>query len=505
MSNEKIFTPEAFGAVADGITDDSNAVKAAINEAVKCGGTVQFAKDKEYFFAEPRGDGPVKSAFALFKANGVTIKGENTVIRLGKTFTNFYISCCSDVTIDGFIFETAPHSAFRGRLVSLSEEKISAVIKTDYEIPFEGDVFYYDKLYETGTKTCSFAMPDDQWRNHLYLRSIERNKKPNEYTVWFETSHYTRNALRRVVKAHCDIIMPTPEYSHCSESFVIVFSENITIRNCNIKEGGQFVGAIKGNHGELFFENVKMCMEKDQTIPMLGWRDGYHCKDNRGAIHWKNCQIGRLYDDAFNISVTCLKVIDQPSPDVLSLRSLENNGNYYTVKAGDEISVYDTFRGTAYCESAKVVEVIKQHGAELLVRLNVNLPEVNQEHTRVMFDSLSAPGSTIEDCYVEGTVRMRGPITVKNTEFNKILMMWTENETHIEGPVPKDMLFENCSFKGVYPVDERYHNNYFSFRTVMDSPGIAQYKLKNIRLVNCEYDPNYLYIEEGNDVKIINE
>ena len=503
MVDKKTFTPEAFGAVADGITNDSNAVNAAIQEAAKCGGTVQFAKDKEYFFDEPEGEGPVKAALTLINAKGVTLKGDNTVIKLGKSFRYFSVYCCNDIKIDGFIFERNPHVAFRGRLVSVCEATVSAVIKTDYEIPFEGDVFHYCD-YENSVHPSSFAMPDDQWRNHLFLRSIQRNKNKNEYTVWFDNARLTRDGLRRVNYSHCDIIMPTPNFSHNCEGFFIGFSSNIFISNCNIKEASQFIGAIKANVGELFFENVKMCTEKDQTTPMVAWRDGYHCKDNRGAIHWKNCEIGRLYDDAFNISVTCLLIDEQPTANVLSLKCLENNGCYYNIKVGDELSVYDTFRGIPYCEAASVVEVIKQHGSELLVRLNVELPPVDKKHTRVMFDSLSAPGSTIEDCYVEGTVRMRGPITVKNTRFEKLLMMWTENETHIEGPVPHDMLFENCSFIGVYPVHNRYMDNYFSFRTVMEWPGIAQYKLKNIRLVNCEYDSKYLYIEEGNDVKILN-
>ena len=502
MLNENIFTPEAFGAMADGNTDDSIAVNTAILKAIECGGTVQFAKNKEYFIERPRSDCPVKAALTISNAKGVTLKGDNTVIKLGKSFEYFSVYGCRNVTIDGFIFEMCPHSAFRGRLVSVCQETVSAVIRTDYDIPFDGNEYYYWN-YASGEDRYCFAMPDDQWRNHLYLKKIVRNAKENEYTVWFDTSHFTRSALRRVCYANCDIIMPTPNIGHKGVGFFIGFSDSVIIRNCNIKEAPHFVGAIKGNKGEIFFNNVKMCVEKDQTIPWVGWRDGYHCKDNRGAIHWKNCEIGRLYDDAFNISVTCLVIDGQPQADVLSLKSLENAGCYYGIKAGDELSVYDTFCGTAYCEAAKVVEVIKQEGPELLVRIDAELPEVDRKHTRVMFDSLSSPGSTIEDCYVEGTVRMRGPITVKNTRFEKLLMMWTENETHIEGPVPHDMLFENCSFKGVYPVEGRYLDNYFSFRTVMAWPGIAQYKLKNIRLVNCDYDPKYLYIEEGNDVKII--
>ena len=511
MIEKKIFTPEDFGAVADGITDDGLAINAAINEAAKCSGIVKFAENAVYFVKNGTyskgdiitSDPGEMTAFRLQNADGVVLKGSNTTIIVGGVILYFSISGCKDITLDGFVFETYPHSAFRGRLVSVCHETVSAVIKTDYEIPFEGNEHYYCD-YEKGQNPYCFAMPDDQWRNHLYLKKIERNQKENEYTVWFDTSHFTRSGLRRVSHSNCDIIMPTPNLAHFGRSFLIHSSSNVQIKNCNIKEGPMFLGAIKGNKGEIFFNNVKMCVEKDQTIPWVGWRDGYHCKDNRGAIHWKNCEIGRLYDDAFNISCICLLIDGQPESNVLSLKNLEDEGRYYEVVVGDVLSVYNTFEGYAYCELNPITEVISQEGAELIVRLKNPISTVDREHTRVMFDSLSSPGSTIEDCYVEGTVRIRGPITVKNTRFEKLLMMWTENETHIEGPVPHDMLFENCSFKGVYPVEGRYLDNFFSFRTVMAWPGIAQYKLKNIRLVNCEYDPKYLYIEEGNDVKILN-
>lgn len=502
MQNKKVFTPEYFGAVADGVTDDGTAINAAIEEAIKCCGTVQFSKDKVYFVKDPISDSrSIRGAFDIRNAKGITIKGENTTIRIGKILEYFYILSCSDITIDGFNFEMYPHAAFRGRLVSVCHEKVAAVIKTDYEILTDDDSYNYCD-FENGASRYAFAIPDDSFRKHMFLRRIEKKGNKNEYTVWFDTSYDTRSALRRVEQMHCDIIMPTPKVGHQGEGFLINASSNVRIENCNIKECSQFVGNIRGNTGEIYFENVKMCAEEDQIIPMVAWRDGYHCKDNRCAIHWKNCEIGRLYDDAFNISCTGLLVVGQPEPDVLSIKNFECNGCYYPVKAGDVLSVNDVCRGIPYAERIKVKEVIKQHGAELLVRLESAIPELDLKHTRATFDDFCAPYSTIENCRVMGTVRIRCPATIKNTRFEKLLNLWVENQSY-EGPIPHDILFQDCSFSSVYPVAERYLNNPVSFRTTMLWPGVAQYKLKNIRLVNCEYDPDYIYVEEGNDVKFL--
>ena len=493
-----IFTPEAFGAAADGIHNDIDAITAAINAAAECSGTVKFAKNKVYYVKDGVPNPGGRAVMYLNQADGVSIIGENSVIRTGEVLAYFNLLGCKNINLSGFVFETQPHCSFRGRLISVNNEKVSAIIKTDTELGFAGDVYKYYDYENTNAGPYSFAMPDCQWRNHLFLRRIDRIAEKT-YEVWFTTDFATRNALRYVDENRCDIIMPTPGLSHDGCAILIHSSENIHIENCNIKEAPQFVCAVKGNHGDIYFDNVKMSYENDQEIPMVGWRDGYHCKDNRGAIHWKNCDIGRLYDDAFNISCTCLYVDAQPDENTISLKNFENNGAYYPIKEGDYLSVYDTFEGKTISEFNRVKRVVKQYGAELLIELENPLPKVDFAHTRVMFDSLSAPGSTVENCRVYGTVRMRGPITVRNTDFD-LLMMWFENEAHIEGPVPRDMLFENCRFKGTYPVEDRYLDNYLSFRTIKAWPGVPEYKLKNIKFSNCCFDSRFTYVEEDNDV-----
>ena len=497
-----IFTPEAFGAAADGIHNDNAAIAAAIKAAAECSGTVKFGKNKVYYVKDGVPTPGGNAVMYLNNADGVSIIGENSVIRTGEVMAYFNFFASRNIVLKGFIFETQPHCAFRGRLVSVNNEKVSAIIKTDTEPEFANDFYKYYDYEKVNAHPYSFAIPDSQWREHLFLRRIDRIS-PKTCEVWFATDFATRNALRYVGENRCDIIMPTPRMSHAGCAVLIHGCANVHIEDCNIKEAPQFVCAVKGNQGDIYFDNVKMCCESDQEIPTVGWRDGYHCKDNRGAIHWKNCDIGRLYDDAFNISCTCLYVDAQPDENTLSLKNFENNGVYYSVRKGDALSVYDTFEGKIISEFNRVKRVIKQCGAELLIELENPISEVDFKHTRVMFDSLSAPGSTVENCRVYGTVRMRGPITVRDTDFN-LLMMWFENEDHIEGPVPRDMLFENCRFKGSYPVTDRYLENYLSFRTVKAWPGVPEYKLKNIKLSNCRLDSRFTYVEEDNDVMFEN-
>lgn len=501
MSNKQIFTPEQFGAVADGIHDDGQAIWDAVLAAGK-DGIVKFAPNATYFVNEVPDGAVGKAGITLTDTDGLTVEGENTKLIVGRVMPYFNIQSCKNTTLKGFVFEMRPHASFRGRLVSVNREQVSAVITTDEPVANMEDSFDYCD-YKAGNGPYSFAMPDDQWRMHLYLRKIEKIEGENTYRVWFALDRPTRDALKTVMDKRCDIIMPTPKVGHSGVAFHVLGSSDVHVEDCNIKEASQFVGAIKGNPGPLYFTRVDESWEDDGDQPMVGWRDGYHCKDNTGPIHWKGCRIGRLYDDAFNVSCTCLTVFDQPSDWEIHLRNLEINGCYYGVHAGDTFSVYDTYSGKIISEGNRIAEVIKQHGADLRVRPEKPIPPVDKESTRVVFESHVAPGSTITDCQVKGTVRLRGPVTVTNTDFD-LMMMWTQNEWHIEGPVPRDMLFENCTFKGTYPVAERYLERYLSFGTEMRWPGVPEYKLKNIRLRNCKLDSRYTHVEEGNDVRFEN-
>ena len=64
-------------------------------------------------------------------------------------------------------------------------------------------------------------------------------------------------------------------------------------------------------------------------------------------------------------------------------------------------------------------------------------------------------GSTITDCSFEGTYRFRAPMTIRNTEF-RILTMWIMTEGGVEGLIPRDIYFYNCTFKyGYIQIDAR--------------------------------------------------
>ena len=75
----KVFNVKDYGAVGDGVTDDYNAVKKALDEAIAYEGNkiVQFEKDATYLMAtRPKN----KNALDIQNAKNLAVQGENTTI-----------------------------------------------------------------------------------------------------------------------------------------------------------------------------------------------------------------------------------------------------------------------------------------------------------------------------------------------------------------------------------------------------------------------------------------
>lgn len=489
-----------FGAVGDGVTDDGPAIAEAVRRAVALGKPVklQFTPRATYWMAsggELPGVG--QAALSLSGARQVILEGEETAFCLGPGVKCLDVVGCEEVVIRGFRFYNRPHVAYLGKLLDIHQEQMYVTVRTPEPLHFEGDMYDATGVF--------FAMPAFNFREHLYVTRILRLPEPNTYRLLVQQDHSNRRVLRIIEEKHLDLVVPNPGMAHVGVGFHILSSREIRLEDCEIMESGQFVGAIKGNLGPLYFERVNLRAHPDTVGPICAWRDGFHCKDNRGPIHWKSCIIRDLYDDTFNISCTYLNVRERLSDTELAIACTENGGAYYDLSQGDIVTVTDTVEGKMISRRNRIRKVIEQHGADIRIALEEPLPaDMRLENCKVAVESLCAPGSTIEDCYVAGTVRFRGPITVRRTHF-KLLVLWLENECDIEGPIPRDMLFEDCTFEGEYPVRERYLEKYISIKTCQKAPGLPSYKCENIRFRRCRIEPAYFYVEEGNDVQVTDE
>ena len=121
--------------------------------------------------------------------------------------------------------------------------------------------------------------------------------------------------------------------------------------------------------------------------------------------------------------------------------------NYYDMLVGDQIQVLDTATGKE-CGIVTVTEVVSQADGVIKVKIDKALsndPTVGTTLNAYVLQRCGA-GSTITNGTYNGTFRFRAPMTIANTKFDTCMRMWIGLEAAYEGPLPQNILFQNCTF-----------------------------------------------------------
>ena len=484
---EKVISPEMFGAKADGIHNDAPAFWAALAEAAKQGGTLLLQKNAVYYLAKSKheADDAVVTSGAILNADGadkaaaivldgahdLTIKGENTTILIEAPLFFCNINHTKNVTLEGLNFNYRIKPFVGARTLALDIENGTAEVETDRPLYIDGDC---SQKGHFGV----LDLPYGRW--HMFLKGYEViDKNANRYRVLFSDDGATRSRMERLMDTR--LILPVPGIGHAIErGFSIVGNTDFTMRNCNIWSTARFMFALFRNEGTMLFENVHITPEPGEDLPIVGWRDGYHVKENRAKFIWKNCSAEGLFDDIFNISASMLNVQQVYADDDIDLLWGETHGVYAPLRSGDRLTVFDVSSGELI-GSTSVKEVILQEGSHNRIRLEKPLPGVKAgPDIRVCFDSMVAPGSEITGCDFNGTLRFRGPVEIQNCRIH-VLRMWIDLETTVEGPIPAGVHFTDCTLE----CDDDHEIYFHLLSQRKNNSGKKQYHLNDIRFQNC--------------------
>ena len=179
----KVFNVKDYGAVGDGVTDDYNAVKKALDEAIAYDGTkiLQFEKDATYLMAtRPKN----KNALDIQNAKNLTVQGENTTIVIDmdkRVNTYFNINACENVTVKGFNLKTLKSVYAIADVNSIDRANRTIEFTTDRSL--EIDSTYYASIGD-----C-FGLPyigEDLNRMHLFFDEMEVvDASANRYRIQF--------------------------------------------------------------------------------------------------------------------------------------------------------------------------------------------------------------------------------------------------------------------------------------------------------------------------------
>lgn len=432
----QILLIEQYGAAGDGVTDDGAAIRRALDDAIELHAILRFTPGKTYLVRDiPNGEPCDRNAiFSLHGADGVLIDGCGALFLAAPGMTYFSLTGCKNVALTRCRFDYAKPVYLVGTVAQSDGETVI------FDIDLEPYCDSYDFAPVNGFSIA--YNPGVQNRPHRFMGACERIGERRLRVTYRGEPGYAPGDL---------VFLPNPGIGHhFGEMSSLNWCENARLEEVSIHAAPTFTMAVRGNRGDICFDDVRLVPNPDhpRALRMVAWRDGFHCKDNRGSLHWSRCRADVLFDDVFNVRCT-LGIVTDVQPDSVAITNLEFYNRHQIVgfdaDEGDLLDLYDLETGDYY-GCAEVESAAPNPDGTRCVRLK-SMPEGVRSGAVAANRALGAPGSTIDDSVFTGTFRFTRGMTVRNTIFDQ-LITWIMVEGDVEGPLPGDLRFEKCAFNG---------------------------------------------------------
>lgn len=500
---KKIFTIEQFGAKADGVFDNTKAFDdafAAIKEC-HCAVELYLQPHATYYFANI-GLNDVDSAIRFNEIKDLKIIGDHTIILCDGARPYMDIRRCENLEFRGLIFDQKIRSHFVGSFVESDPENLTAIVKADREVIMDDR---YDMSNREGICFGLHNTGEVLSRIFYFIESYEwEDKEQNLIRVNFTKRDHlgTHNNLKNRLYKGQSLILPTPEIGHKGERMFTFFdNKDFSFIDCKLWNYPYFGFGIWRSSGTVLFKNFIVEPPIEEPVNFVGWRDTFHCKTNTCKFIWDSCKVTGCNDDIINLSSNMLYVKEVLAPNEVLCYWRETRGGAYGPARfnmdGCPVSIYNIKTGEMVLET-KIKKVIDYKTNHYLLEDEIDPTQIGEE-VRFVVENHVALGSEIVNCDFKGTLRIKSSHTVRDSKL-WLLRMWIEWEQSVEGPIPKNVLFENCDFYVTSPTEKVYiisaKNPVYKFKTD------KSYHLGDIVFKGCRglRKENFLH-EESNFTK----
>lgn len=479
-SATKVFRVEDYGARGDGTTNDGPAIAKAVQAACSDGSAQKVIELKANATYRVTSNGTTENAFllSLEESDNITVKGNNTRLLMKAPMRVCRVSDSRNITLTGLIIDYSPKPYAVGKIVSVAGDYSYVDISCATDLGINGTVTPPNQDY------FMFRNKTDE-RMHFFISRMSKNGD-GTYRFYINANRTSTALVQGNAPVGTEMIVPVYGSAHLQNGIMQVMdTDTFTLQNVKIHAAPDFVFGMRRCTGKVTFKNVRL--EPASGSPSLvSWRDGFHIKDNTAKIVWDTCYIGPLGDDAINLSGVIGRIDSaNASTGIINMTPAEDTADRAgLINPGDEIVIYDLKNGTNDAVYCKIVSVLSTSGNNIAVKVDADLSKISNINTRYVGFYAYNKGYEINNCSIEGTVRLRSSGTINDTKFH-VFWVRIENESAVEGPIPKDITFNRCTFSTPY---SDTNTPVLVLNTQKASGAAAKFLVRNIVLNGCKFN-----------------
>ena len=460
MATEKAtareFRVADYGARGDGVADDSEAIRAAIADAIKAGhGATVLLGAKRYRVSSESKDG---KGYCLHvrRASDLTIQGVNgktEVVSASPAAGVFGFHSCTNACLRGVAIDYDPLPFTQGAITAVNVQQGTFDLKIDDGYPAldasNAETSTWGVVLNRRTRRLKPGTPSAAGFNSLTpLGGRKWRLKLNVPAEAQTMSPGDAFAMRRSMNASAAVF-----FGSCRGGTIEDVTEYAAASCCNVF--GQC-------EGDIVTRRVTVMIRPGTTRLLSGNADGVHCQMVRKGLLMEDCRFEGMTDDGMNTYDRVRMVTEVVSPTELRVHETFN------MRPGDRIQVMDPHSGLVRGEATVVSIVDKQQ----LIKFDRPIVGVrttsgvlsgitsmtNARDADVVFNlSTCGAGYIVRRNYF-GNFRGRGVILrgvhgrIEDNVFERTSgpgIVISNEPRWPEGPVPRDVVIRGNRFKGV--------------------------------------------------------
>lgn len=439
----------------------------------------------------------------------------------------FHFTNCSDLSIEGFFFDTDNHIGATGTVVAIDKENYSCDLEFSHKFRWTGyeHIVGTNSIDEKGSPDYAIATYDHNLKEEPYgesTRLVGRDYELLSKNKIRLKGIYSGDPVNKLKIGHK---MNIRHIIYGPSVFTFKSCHRVLLKDIVIHSASSYGVLLKPRSSDFTFDNFSMRLPKGSERVYCANADGVHILGLMGKLTFKNCNIEGLGDDCLNIHgiAAQTQALDKENKTLTAIyaRTKEKPLPEYWACKWDSIHVYDPV--TFLKKAEFIVEDIDENYNVKYKELKGEIEDGDVLANSVYYAAVHVDGCTLRNTRARGLLIQSQNVLVENSYiygmslpamlFSPDIKVWYEvgpvNNVEIRNNVIEycahthyganvgTIVFKSCHDVGCddYPAGVHgnisIHDNLF-----IDNANSAIYvssaktvRIENNEFVNCCYDP----------------